>query len=210
MLQNYYNRLQEIFFKDSQKRVILILSFLLVFFLGYLAANISNIFFSVQYSTLDSLSRRLIVREIDENLDSELNTKISDFKDQLPEDIKNEVNFAYADIKIENHEHEYVTHSKIDEEHVLKTDTADIKMLKLKGELEFGAFDVLGLYEYFLRDKDTEYKIVNTIAQELGDDTEVSGKIILYTDLPPCISCDFAIKKFLEKYPNVSMEVLHR
>lgn len=209
MQEVVYTHPVEKFLTIKQRFFVNLMLFLIVFFLGYSSAYFTDRISLVEHSSLDNLSKRLIVREIDENLDIDLNSKITNFKEQLPEEIKNEVNFAYADIKIENHEHEYVTHSKIDEEYLLKSDETEIKMLKLKGKIEFSAFEVLGLYEYFLRDKDTEYKIINTIAQELGEDTQASGKVILYTDLPPCISCDFVIKKFLEKYPNVSIEVLH-
>lgn len=38
----------------------------------------------------------------------------------------------------------------------------------------------------FIRDSDTEYKILNDLAVRLGDNTKASGKIKLFTELDTC------------------------
>lgn len=60
-----------------------------------------------------------------------------------------------------------------------------------------------------LRDVDTEYKILNDIAAKLGNNTNITGKIRLFTELEPCPSCDNVILEFLKKYKNITIEVIH-
>ncbi|WP_172455348.1 deaminase domain-containing protein [Paenibacillus sp. BIHB 4019] len=60
-----------------------------------------------------------------------------------------------------------------------------------------------------LRDDDTEYKILNNIAKDLGDKPDVKGKITLFTEKDTCGSCNYLISKFKEKYPNIEVEVVH-
>ncbi|WP_334073959.1 MULTISPECIES: deaminase domain-containing protein [Paenibacillus] len=60
-----------------------------------------------------------------------------------------------------------------------------------------------------LRDDDTEFKILNNIAKDLGDKPEIKGKITLFTEKDTCGSCNYIISQFKEKYPNIEIEVVH-
>ncbi|GAB1534358.1 MULTISPECIES: deaminase domain-containing protein [Brevibacillus] len=60
-----------------------------------------------------------------------------------------------------------------------------------------------------LRDDDTEFKILNNIAKDLGDRPETKGKITLFTEKDTCGSCNYVISQFKEKYPNIVIEVVH-
>ncbi|MFS0814980.1 deaminase domain-containing protein [Peribacillus phoenicis] len=60
-----------------------------------------------------------------------------------------------------------------------------------------------------MRDSDTEYKILNDIAFRIGDNTQVSGDIKLFTELDTCTSCNRVIAEVSAKYPNISLEVIH-
>ncbi|WP_255255261.1 deaminase domain-containing protein [Bacillus pseudomycoides] len=59
------------------------------------------------------------------------------------------------------------------------------------------------------RDSDTEYKILNDIANRLGNNTEAKGKIKLFTELDTCDSCSRVIAGFAKKYKNIELEVIH-
>ena len=59
-----------------------------------------------------------------------------------------------------------------------------------------------------LRTTDSEYKILNAIANQLGDNTQVTGSITLMSELPPCASCSGAIEAFKVKYPNITVNVI--
>lgn len=58
------------------------------------------------------------------------------------------------------------------------------------------------------RNVDTEYKILNDIANSLGDNTSITGTIKLFTERPPCDSCADVIKQFTKKYANITLEVV--
>ena len=59
------------------------------------------------------------------------------------------------------------------------------------------------------RAQDTEFKILEAITARL-DDLQAEGIVVLYTDLPPCASCRRVIAAFLDRYPNIRMEVLYK
>ncbi|WIX76950.1 deaminase domain-containing protein [Amycolatopsis carbonis] len=59
-----------------------------------------------------------------------------------------------------------------------------------------------------IRDFDTEIKILNYVANELGEASpEVRGTINLHTENPVCISCRSAIYQFKKQFPNVNVNV---
>ncbi|MDP5275908.1 deaminase domain-containing protein [Chengkuizengella axinellae] len=51
--------------------------------------------------------------------------------------------------------------------------------------------------------------MLNDIASRLGDNTEDSGSIKLFTELDTCASCNNVISEFAEKYSNIEIEVIH-
>lgn len=55
---------------------------------------------------------------------------------------------------------------------------------------------------------DTESKILHEISKRLNGEN-VSGSIKLFTELAPCESCNGVIYQFLEKYPNITIEIIH-
>jgi hypothetical protein len=55
---------------------------------------------------------------------------------------------------------------------------------------------------------DSEAKILNNIASQLGNNTSATGMINLLTERPPCASCSNVIQQFQEKYPNIKIHVL--
>lgn len=59
------------------------------------------------------------------------------------------------------------------------------------------------------RDQDTEFKILEALTARLPD-RQAAGTVVLYTDLPPCASCRLVIGAFLDRYPNIRMEVLYK
>jgi hypothetical protein len=75
--------------------------------------------------------------------------------------------------------------------------------LKVNGD------DIIEGANAYLRDVDTEYKILNDIASQLGNNTNASGTIKLFTDRVPCSSCSRVINKFMETYKNIKVDVIH-
>jgi filamentous hemagglutinin len=54
---------------------------------------------------------------------------------------------------------------------------------------------------------DSEAKILNNIAVQLGDNTSVTGTINLFTERPPCSSCSNVIDLFKLKYPGIAVNI---
>ncbi|BEU27543.1 hemagglutinin repeat-containing protein (plasmid) [Paraburkholderia sp. 22B1P] len=59
-----------------------------------------------------------------------------------------------------------------------------------------------------LRDVDSEAKILNNVAAQLGNNTNASGTINLLTERAPCFSCSNVIQQFEKKYPNITINVM--
>lgn len=55
---------------------------------------------------------------------------------------------------------------------------------------------------------DSEAKILNNIAAQLGDNTSATGTINLLTERAPCASCSNVIDLFKAKYPNITINVM--
>ncbi len=58
-----------------------------------------------------------------------------------------------------------------------------------------------------LRNIDGEYKLLETIAQQLGNNRNVSGRIDLFTELKACQSCSNVILEFRNRYPNIQLNI---
>lgn len=61
----------------------------------------------------------------------------------------------------------------------------------------------------WLRDIDTEFKILERLAN-LIPSTNATGRIHMYTQLAPCASCHQVMCDFLDRYPNVTLQVFYR
>jgi filamentous hemagglutinin len=59
-----------------------------------------------------------------------------------------------------------------------------------------------------LRDVDSEAKILNNVAAQLGDNPSAKGTINLLTERAPCASCSNVIQQFQAKYPNITINVM--
>jgi hypothetical protein len=60
-----------------------------------------------------------------------------------------------------------------------------------------------------LMDTDAEYKVLSAIADTLDMfyDLQLEGHLYLYTELQPCESCNYVLRQFKEKFPNIRVEV---
>ncbi|MCR4766848.1 MAG: hypothetical protein K5875_02705 [Saccharofermentans sp.] len=61
----------------------------------------------------------------------------------------------------------------------------------------------------FPREVCTEYKILSEIETEIKNMPNISGKIKLFTELKCCDSCSDVIAQFLERHPNIEIEIIH-
>ena len=59
----------------------------------------------------------------------------------------------------------------------------------------------------FDRSIDTEAKILEEIAEQIGDNYSKAGSIKLFTERTPCESCLGVIQQFKNRYPNIEITV---
>jgi len=65
----------------------------------------------------------------------------------------------------------------------------------------------IGGPEAYLRDVDTEFKILETIAQRLGNNTNAVGQINLFSERIVCPSCSNVVTQFRQRFPNIQLNV---
>ncbi|OIP75957.1 MAG: hypothetical protein AUK48_06550 [Oscillatoriales cyanobacterium CG2_30_44_21] len=60
------------------------------------------------------------------------------------------------------------------------------------------------------RGYDSEYKLLEEIASRYTQNKNVQGKIELFTERPPCLSCQNIIGQFRQSFPNIELNVYSR
>ncbi|MEK3876425.1 deaminase domain-containing protein [Paenibacillus sp. FSL M7-0420] len=126
-------------------------------------------------------------------------------RNTLSNKYKNYGNVAVADVNITGLKTEFKAHSRIHQDNhdgfssVTGEGQFPAKSVNQKGEVDGeGAFP---------RNNDTERKILEDIAHQLGNNKQTKGQIDLYTELPACRSCSDIIIKFRQEYPNIKLNV---
>ncbi|MEB3336893.1 MAG: deaminase domain-containing protein [Leptolyngbyaceae bacterium] len=59
------------------------------------------------------------------------------------------------------------------------------------------------------RDRDTEYKLLETIALTYRHYREIQVTLYLFTERPPCMSCEFVIQQFRDFFPRWELSIRH-
>ncbi|KAF6563631.1 hypothetical protein G9G63_12905 [Paenibacillus sp. EKM202P] len=152
---------------------------------------------------------RFPTSRIDSVMDQHFIDEVAKARGRLSNKYKETGNFAYAEVKVSGVKKEdFYAHSKIHssakkipgtEEFSFKPDNPKFKATE--------APDAEG--NIYMRDGDTEYKILNDVADRLGDNHNASGNIKLFTEKDTCGSCNEIIQQFDKEYPNVKIEVIH-
>ncbi|WP_430628146.1 deaminase domain-containing protein [Paenibacillus alvei] len=152
---------------------------------------------------------RFPTSRIDSVMDQHVIDEVAKARGRLSNKYKETGNFAYAEVKVSGVEkQDFYAHSKIHssakkipgtEEFSFKPDNPKFKATE--------APDAEG--NIYMRDGDTEYKILNDVADQLGDNHNASGNIKLFTEKDTCGSCNEIIQQFDKEYPNVRIEVIH-
>lgn len=95
---------------------------------------------------------------------------------------------------------------KLSPENIRKlVNSENIALLKPDNIRVFKTIEYLGIP----RQLDTEAKILEEIASKLGTKFDATGTINLYTKLPPCPSCKSVISQFMDRYPNIKINLCY-
>ncbi|WP_236249554.1 deaminase domain-containing protein [Lysinibacillus sphaericus] len=152
---------------------------------------------------------RFPTKQINPVEDQHIIDKVAEARGQLSNKYKEKGNFAYAEVNISGiDKKDFYAHSGIHdaskkipgaEEFSFKTENPIFKATEApdrKGDI-------------YLRDGDTEYKILNDLAERIGTNSKTNGTIKLFTEKDTCDSCNLIIQQFSKKYPDITIEVIH-
>ena len=160
------------------------------------------------------------ITRLDPEADPETATRIEEWRERLDETFRERFNFAWCRVRLEGGaEAEYIAHSSIGMPEDLTEESLagvgavlvlaipeDKRHYETECVNKRNAIDGEDCWE---RDYDTEFKILEAITAWVVE-TEAAGNILLFTDLPPCASCRGVIRQFLDRYPNMRLEVLYK
>ncbi|WOD63532.1 T7SS effector LXG polymorphic toxin [Niallia taxi] len=149
-------------------------------------------------------------RQIDSVTEAHIIDRVKELRGNLSSKYKKSGNFALAEVDVSGmSKSEFYAQSSINElKGNLEHKVSDIS-LQPKNPM-FKATEAVGKNGFsYLRNTDTEYKILNDIASRLGENTQATGKIRLFTELDTCDSCNNVIAEFAAKYKNIELEVIH-
>ena len=158
------------------------------------------------------------VRLIDKINDSKILSRIDEIRNKLPSKLKKKFNFAYAQADIDVlDKNEFFSHSKIQSlDDISDEVAARLDGISLKPEnqqfetLNINKDNVVDGINSWNRNVDTEFKIIEDINGKLGNNVNAKGNITLYTDLYPCPSCQYVVEQFMEKYPNIKVDIIYK
>ncbi|RJG21444.1 deaminase domain-containing protein [Paenibacillus thiaminolyticus] len=149
----------------------------------------------------------------------ELYRRSQELRDLLPEEIRDIGNFGLARVEIPGLKKEFKAHTQIQDANQkwsegyspLPPEKIEERIFEPKEVNLWNEVDGEGAYS---RKWDTEYKILEDIAKELGGskgavNKDVTGKIDFYTDREPCASCTPIIQEFEEMFPNVEVVIYY-
>lgn len=147
--------------------------------------------------------------------------RATELRQSLTGKLKSKGNFGYSEVNIEGlAKKEFYAHSQIKGfDHIKDKQFADkfkdisreyseqeslFKPLKVnsKNVIDNGS-------DGWLRNVDTEAKMIEDLARRLGDNNLAKGSMKLFTELPPCPSRSRVISLFNDRYPNIVVEVIH-
>lgn len=155
-------------------------------------------------------------RAIDATLDSQILNRVKELRGSLTSLYKTSGNFGYAETSVSGlSRKEFFAHSSIDSKSFkgdLPSRVPDISLEPTNpvfDALEVNSDNVINGKDAYTRFYDSEYKILNDIASKLGNKTDASGTIKLFTDRETCPSCARTVNQFMEKYKNIKVEVVH-
>jgi len=168
--------------------------------------SVSNTDKSLALMILGNPSKMLAGSSVAESISAvSLVQQIKELRLQLPSSARTGGNMGIAQIDIPGLPNQMVASSRID--------VPTAKQLELgfvgKTTETFASTSVPNVAgELIHRGPDSEAKILNNIAEKLGENTSAKGSVTLLTEREPCTSCSNIIEKFQAKYPNISLKIM--
>ena len=149
---------------------------------------------------------------LSEYADDAFKNSIRTTKTKLPSWAQKQPNYAYASVEISGmNKKELFAHSAIQDESTISSIGTGITYKPQSSPFNYYNVDGNNIINTanWARDVDTEYKILTEVSNLLGSNYNATGKIVLYTEKIPCISCENVIAEFNETYPNIELVVVY-
>ena len=150
------------------------------------------------------------LRTLDEILDAAIVKKVKDIRQSLTSDYKRSGNIATAKTEIQGlTKTEYFAHNRIDALNPSLAEKVPDISLKPTNTPFSVTSELTSDGRIVFRDIDSEFKILSEINIRLGNNTNATGNIKLFTELAPCNSCQNVFGEFTQRFPNIKIEVIH-
>ncbi|HGM7838009.1 TPA: DUF637 domain-containing protein [Serratia marcescens] len=169
-------------------------------FAGMGKANVGNQYLSSKLVGPTSAWKGYLVNEKTIQQAATFKNRVTELRAGLPSDPKRSGNVAVASINVEGMPKEMAAHSSVS--------TAG-KGLVGKGGNNFKYSELPNKAgELIARNTDSEYKILDNLADKLGKNVAAKGSVTIFTERPACGSCLGVIEQFQNKYPGIKVDVL--
>lgn len=169
-------------------------------FAGMGKAGIGNQYLSSSLAGPTSAWKGYLLNEQTIQQTATFRHRVTELRAGLPSDPKRSGNVAVASINVNGMPKEMAAHSSVS--------TAG-KGLVGKGNNNFKYSELPNKAgELIPRNTDSEYKILDNLADKLGKNFAAKGSITIFTERPACGSCLSVVEQFQQKYPGIKVDVL--
>ena len=169
-------------------------------FVGMGKTSVGNQYLSTSLAGPTSAWKGYLINEQTIQQAATFRQQVLDARAPFSQNIRKGGNAAVAQIDVPGMPRTLAAHSRVD--------TAEKSFIgKGSGNFEFKTINnVKG--EPIPRNTDSEYKILDNLADKLGSNVSVKGKVTIFTERAACESCLGVVDQFQKKYPGIKVEVL--
>ena len=169
-------------------------------FAGMGKANVGNQYLSSKLVGPTSAWKGYLVNEKTVQQAAAFRQQVLDARAPFSQKIRKGGNAAVAQIDIPGMPKTLAAHSGID--------TAENSFIgKGSGNFKFKTINS-GDGKPIPRNTDSEYKILDNLADKLGGNVSIKGKVTIFTERAACESCLGVVDQFQKKYPGIKVDVL--
>lgn len=169
-------------------------------FAGMGKASVGNQYLSSKLVGPTSAWKGYLVNEKTVQQAAALRQQVLDARAPFPQNIRKSGNAAVAQIDIPGMPKTLAAHSRVDKAE---------KSFVGKGGGNF-TYETIKNSDGnpIPRNLDSEYKILDNLADKLGGNIAAKGKVTIFTERVACDSCLGVVEQFQKKYPGIKVEVL--
>jgi filamentous hemagglutinin len=131
--------------------------------------------------------------------------QVATLRSALPVELQDKGNLSYAQVDVQGLPDSMKAFSRFDAGEFGFQPRPDNPILT--EALSINKYGIVDGPAAYSRAQDGEYKILESIAQKIGDNSSATGQIDLFSELKVCFSCTAEVLAFREKYPQIQLNV---